>query len=104
MEPRVNPRPARSRGAVVVAIALGWIVVMLALAELLATSQAHARHDVAQKRAARTEAGAEFSSLYVKDLLARERTQASSWLAVRRPSRLSLARSSQALGFSAAVL
>jgi hypothetical protein len=46
-----------------VAVSVGWIVVMLALAELLATSQAHARRDVAQKLSARTQAGAEFSSL-----------------------------------------
>jgi diguanylate cyclase (GGDEF)-like protein len=104
MEPRTKPRPARSRSAVVLAVALGWIVVMLALAQLLATSQAHARRDVAQRLAARTQAGAEFSSLYVKDLLAREREQAASWLTGRRPARLSLARSSQALGFSAALL
>jgi diguanylate cyclase (GGDEF)-like protein len=104
MESRAKPRPARSRGAVMLAVALGWIVVMLALAELLATSQAHARRDVAQRLAARTQAGAEFSSLYIKDLLAREREQAVSWLTVRRPARLSLARSSDALGFSAALL
>jgi hypothetical protein len=71
---------------------------MLALAELLASSQAHARRGVAQKLSARTAAGAEFSSLYVKDILAREREQAASWLTVRRPARLSLARSSQAFG------
>jgi diguanylate cyclase (GGDEF)-like protein len=104
MEPQAKSRPARSRGAVVLALALGWIVVMLALAELLATSQAHARRDVAQKLSARAQAGAEFSSLYVKDLLGRERQQAASWLTGRRPARLSLARSSQALGFSAALL
>ena len=39
-------RAHRMRGAVVVAVALGWVVVILALAELLATSQAHARRDV----------------------------------------------------------
>jgi diguanylate cyclase (GGDEF)-like protein len=104
MHPRAKPRSARSRGAVMLAVALGWIVVMLVLAEVLATSQAHARRDVAQKLAARTQAGAEFSSLDVKDLLARERRQAASWLTVRRPTRLSLARSSDALGFSASLL
>ena len=104
MQPRAKPSPARARGAVMLAVALGWIVVMLALAELLATSQAHARRDVAQKLALRTQAGAEFSSLYVKDILAREREQAASWLTVRRPARLSLARASEALGFSAALL
>jgi hypothetical protein len=106
MELRTKPRRARSRGAVVLAVALAWIVVMLALAEVLASasSQAHARRDVAQKLAARTQAGAEFSSLYVTDILARERKQAGSWLTGRRPTRLSLARSSQALGFSAALL
>jgi hypothetical protein len=64
----------------------------------------HARRDVAQKLAARARAGAEFSSLYVTDILARERKQAGSWLTGRRPTRLSLARSSQALGFSAALV
>ena len=59
----MKPRSARSRGAVMLAVAVGWIVVMLALAELLGSSQAHARRDVAQKLAARTQAGAEFSSL-----------------------------------------
>jgi diguanylate cyclase (GGDEF)-like protein len=104
MKPFVKPRSALSRGAVMLAVALGWIVVMLALAELLATSQAHARRDVAQKLGARAAAGAEFSSLYVKDILAREREQAASWLTVRRPTRLSLAHASEALGFSAALL
>jgi hypothetical protein len=98
MDSRAKPKPARSRRAVTVAVALGWIVVMLALAQLLATSQAHGRRDLAQKLSARTQAGAEFSSLYVKDILARERQQAASWLTGRRPTRLSLARSSQALG------
>jgi diguanylate cyclase (GGDEF)-like protein len=104
MDLRATPRPARARGAVMLSVALGWIVVMLALADLLATSQAHARRDVAQKLAARAEAAAEFSSLYIKDILSREREQAVSWLTVRRPARLSLARASQALGFSAALL
>jgi hypothetical protein len=104
MESGAKPRPVRSRAAVVLVVALGWIVVMFALAEVLASSQAHARRDVAQKLAARTQAGAEFSSLYVSDILARGREQAASWLTVRRPTRLSLARSSDALGFSAALL
>ncbi len=104
MAPRAKPRPDRARGWVVVVVALGWIALMLALGELLATSQAHARRDVAARLDARTKAGAEFSSLYVNDILARERRQATSWLTGRRPTRLSLARSSQALGFSAAML
>ena len=86
------------------AVALGWIVVMIALGEMLASSQTHARRDVSQKLTARTQAGAEFSSLYVKDILAREREQATSWLRVARPTRLSLARVAEALGFSAALL
>ena len=104
MEPRAKRRSAWSRGAVMLAVALGWIVVIFGLAELLASSQQHARSDVAQKLAARTQAGAEFASLYIKDILAREREQAISWLRVRRPTRLSLARASEALGFSAALL
>ena len=104
MEPRAKPRAARSRGAVMLAVALAWVVLMLALAQLLATSQGHARRNLAQKLAARTQTGAEFSSLYVKDILERERREAVSWLTVRRPTRLSLARSSQALGFGAALL
>lgn len=104
MEPHTTPRPARSRGAIMLAVALGWIIVMLALAELLATSQAHARRDIAQRLTARVQAGAEFSSLYVKDVLVRERQQAASWLSVPRPTRLSLHRASEALGFGAALL
>ena len=104
MEPRAERQPVRSRGAFVVVVALGWIAVILALGAVLATSQAHARRDLAQKLAARTQAGAEFSALYIKDILARERVQATSWLMGRRPTRISLLRSSQALGFSAAML
>jgi diguanylate cyclase (GGDEF)-like protein len=104
MERRPRSGSARTRAVVMLAVALGWIVVMVALGEMLASSQAHARRDVALKLTARTQAGAEFSSLYVKDILAREREQAASWLKVARPSRLSLARAGEALGFSAALL
>jgi diguanylate cyclase (GGDEF)-like protein len=104
MGSREKPTPARPRGTIVLAVALGWIVLMLALAELLATSQANSRRDVVQKLAARAEAAAEFSSLYVKDVLAREREQATTWLTTRRTPRLSLERASEAMGFSAALL
>jgi len=97
-------RRARWRGAVVLAIALGWIVVMVAMAGLLASSQANARRGVAQKLLARVQAGAEFSSLYIKDVLAREDMQAAIWLAARRPTRVSLEHASQAVGFSSALL
>ena len=50
MEPPAKPRSARSRGAVTVAVALGWIVVMLALAEVLVSAQADARRGDALTR------------------------------------------------------
>lgn len=104
MGSRAKPTTARSRGAVGLAVALGWMVVMLAAAQLLANSQANAHHSVAQRLAARAEAGAEFSSLYVNDVLSRARQQATSWLTTRRTTRLNLARASEAVGFSAALL
>jgi diguanylate cyclase (GGDEF)-like protein len=104
MDLRTKLRRARSRGAVVFVVALAWVGAMFVLAELLAVSQAHARLGTTQRLAARTSAGAEFSSLYVKDILARERVQASIWLAAPHATHLSLERASSALGFGAAVL
>ncbi len=57
---------------------LTWIGVMVALAGFLATSQNHTRRAIAQRLGARTSGGAEFASLYVQDIFARERRQAGS--------------------------
>jgi diguanylate cyclase (GGDEF)-like protein len=98
-----EPGRSRSRG-ILVLVVLGWLGVMVALAGLLATSQADARRQVAQRLAARASGGAEFASLYTKDILARERQQATVWLSRRETMPQDLGRAASALGVSAAVL
>jgi len=104
MMPISQLRRVRSGPVVLIGVALAWLGAMCALAVFLSASQAQARRDVAQRLEARTSAGAEFSSLYVRDILARERVQAASWLRVREPRSLGLARAARAVGFSASVL
>jgi diguanylate cyclase (GGDEF)-like protein len=76
---------------------------MVASAVILATSHANARHQVDQRFEARVGSGAEFSSLYVKDIFARERRQAAGWLN-GRATPVSLERAAGAVGFSASLL
>lgn len=90
--------------SVVALVVIAWLGIMVALAGFLAASQARARRDVAQRLEARVASGAEFSSLYVRDIFTRERRQAATWLAAGQASALSLVRASGAVGFSAAVL
>jgi diguanylate cyclase (GGDEF)-like protein len=104
MEARAKPSRVHSRTVVVLVVALAWAGAMFGLAELLATSQSHARSGIAGRLSQRTSAAAEFSSLYVKDILARERQQAATWLAARQTTSLDLERATRAVGFSAAVL
>lgn len=104
MRPLAQLRRVRSRAVVVIGVALVWLGAMCALAAILSASQAHARRDVAQRLEARTAAGAEFASLYVRDIFARERVQAASWLMVREPTPLGVARAARAVGFAASVL
>ncbi len=85
-------------------IVVAWLGLIAALAALLAGSQADARQAVAQRLQARTASGAEFASLYVRDILEREGRQASIWLAGRTTSSGSLKRAADAIGVSAAVL
>ncbi len=88
---------------VVAMVAFAWFGFMAAAAGFVAASQAQARHQIEQRFEARVASGAEFSSLYVKDILARERRQAAIWLA-GRATPLSLERAAGAVGFSASVL
>ncbi len=92
----------RSRGVALVALA--WLGLMVGLAGLLAGSQATARRQVAQRFQARTANGAEFASLYVRDILSRERRLATIGLAADRSTPGSLDRAAEAIGVSAAVL
>ena len=85
-------------------VVVAWLGLIAALAGLLAGSQAGARRAVAQRLQARTASGAEFASLYVRDILAREGRQASIWLAGRTTAPGSLQRAADAIGVSAAVL
>lgn len=94
---------ARAR-RVLVGLLVMWVALMGALSWFLAASQARARRDTAQRLAARTASGAEFSSLSVQDIFAREREQAKDALAARRVSRAVLEHEVSDGGFSAAVL
>jgi hypothetical protein len=70
-------RPAFALGALVAA----WIAVVGGLSWFLAASQSSSRSSLSARLQARTELAAEFSSLYVNDLISRERREAMSWLA-----------------------
>jgi diguanylate cyclase (GGDEF)-like protein len=92
----------RRRGVVAIVV-FAWLGVMVGAAGLLAGSQAHARDQTDQRFVARVTSGAVFSSLYVKDIFARERRQAATWL-TGRPTSVSLRRAAGAVGFNASVL
>jgi diguanylate cyclase (GGDEF)-like protein len=76
---------------------------MVVAAGFLAASQAHARHQVDQRFEARVASGAVFSSLYVRDIFARESGQATTWL-TGRATPVSLEHAAGAVGFSESVL
>lgn len=103
MTARAEARRVGTHG-VVVLLVLVWVGVIGGLAWYLAVSQSHARRDVAQRLAARVAAGAEFASLYVQDIYAREHRQATNGLGAKRISSQSLERVASDLGFGAAVL
>ncbi len=103
MRPRAGHPRRRSRGGVALPV-VAWLVIVGALAAVLAGSQADARRAVAQRLEQRTASGAQFASLYVRDILARERRQAATWLAAPRTTPGALQRASDAIGVSAAVL
>jgi diguanylate cyclase (GGDEF)-like protein len=95
---------AGRRRLIVWSASIAWVVAMLALMVSLEASQAGSRRAVAQRLAARTSAGAQFASLYVRDILARENNQAARWLSGRRPTLQDLEHASGAVGVSASVL
>lgn len=93
-------RPAFALGALVAA----WIAVVGGLSWFLAASQSSSRSSLSARLQARTELAAEFSSLYVNDLISRERREAMSWLASSTVSPGRLDRSAAGLGVSTAAL
>jgi diguanylate cyclase (GGDEF)-like protein len=100
---RPSPRHIGAR-ATILAFVVGWSFVIGALVVFLAQSQARSRRDVSQRLEARTAMGSEFASLYVRDLFARERAQATSWLAGDRVATETFRRVAADAGVSAAVL
>jgi diguanylate cyclase (GGDEF)-like protein len=94
----------RLRAAGLVLGVCAWLGLIAGLAALVAGSQANARREIDQRLQARTRSGAEFASLYVRDILRRERRVATIELAARRTSPRSLARASEAIGVTASVL
>jgi diguanylate cyclase (GGDEF)-like protein len=89
---------------VVVLMAVGWLAVMGGLAVYLSNSQANARRGLTQRLSARAQAGAEFASLYVQDIIAREQTQARRWLAAPNATMEDLSNAASAMEVNAAVL
>lgn len=97
--PRVR-LPALMLGGLVAA----WIAVIGGLSWFLAASQSSSRASISARLQARTELGAEFASLYVSDLISRERREAMSWLASAAVSPARLGQAAGSLGVSAAAL
>jgi len=104
MRHRLEHTRHRLSAAVVVLLAAAWLAVMGGLAAYLAGSQSSARHGVAQRLSARAQMGAEFSSLYVQSIFAREHAQARRWLASPTATMEALRNASSAMGVPAAVL
>jgi diguanylate cyclase (GGDEF)-like protein len=77
---------------------------MVAGGWLLASSQASSRRGMASRLNARTKYAATFISIYAHDLVARDRSAASAWLASRNVDHDAVQRVSTALGLGGAVL
>jgi len=97
-------RPRWRLGRLGVALIVAWLAVMGMAGWVLAGSQARSRRAVASRLEARTRYAATFVSIYARDLLARERSTARSWLATRHVSGQTLERARTGLGLSDAVL
>ncbi len=97
-------RPGNRPGRLAVALVLVWLALMGLAGWVLAGSQASSRKGVAGRLEARTNYTATFVSIYVRDLLARDRSAALSWFATPRVNRATLARAASALGLRGAVL
>jgi diguanylate cyclase (GGDEF)-like protein len=97
---RVSLRPGVLGAVAIVA----WLVVMVVAGWVLAGSQSSSRRAVAGRLEARTRYAATFVSIYVHDLLERDRSAAQSWFVTREVSRATLERAASALGLSAAVV
>ena len=97
---RLSLRPSRM-GAVMI---LAWLVTMAVAAFVLAGSQTSSRKAMMGRAEARTQYAASFASIYARDLLARQRSAAESWLSTARVSRATLSRAAAALGLRGAVL
>ncbi len=84
--------------------AVVWIAAITAAALLLAGSHASTRHSILVRLEQRIQGGAEFASLYVRDLFDRERVQAGQWLSAHKISYRDLVLASGGVGAPAAVL
>jgi hypothetical protein len=101
--PAVSAGRDRARAAIVVALIV-WVGVIGALTVALSNSQSAARHLIITRTQTRAQLGAEFATLYVKDLLGRERTEGLTWLESRHVTGQVFERTTRAMGLSAAVL
>jgi diguanylate cyclase (GGDEF)-like protein len=93
----------RPRAAIIVAL-IAWVGVIGGLTVALSNSQSATRRLIVTRTEARAQLGAEFATLYVKDLLGRERTEGLTWLQGRHVSGQLFGRTARSMGLSAAVL
>jgi diguanylate cyclase (GGDEF)-like protein len=102
-----TPRTAALRGrrAIIVACAaLIWLSAMLGASRYLAGSEGRTRHELTMRVQTRIAAGSEFASLYVRDILERQRVQAATWLAGSRTSDRQMKLAAGAVGAKLAML
>ncbi|HET6870120.1 MAG TPA: GGDEF domain-containing protein [Solirubrobacteraceae bacterium] len=98
-------RPERLRlSRLGVLVVIAWLSLMVVGGWLLASSQASSRRGMASRLDARTKYAATFISIYARDVLARDRSAATTWLAGRNVDRDAVQRVSSALGLRGAVL
>jgi hypothetical protein len=94
---------AGTRALITLAV-IGWLASIAAFSVILSSSQASARRAIEQRLVARTASGAEFASLYVKNIFVREHQQASILLGAHKTTPQAMERASSASGVSTAVL
>jgi len=97
---RSSPGPRR----LTLALVIGWFAVIAVGGWALVSSLSDSRHTMAARVESRTQYSAMFISSYAKDLLARDRAAAESWLGAPRISRAALGKASAALGLQAAAV
>src|SRR3984885_584794 len=98
------PRAGHGSRRLASALVVGWLLVIAVGGWAVLNSQSSSRRAVAGRVVSRTQYSASFISLYLRDLLARDRAAAQAWLSGAHVSRATLENTSAALGLRAAAL